>query len=157
VQEQRQLQQDLQDVNRNQGLGQNREASRDSEELQQLLATQQQQRREIEEIEKMLRAIIARGENEDQQLLSQAQRASRSIRPLRETMDTSGRVLRSGMVNLAVDLEQEVGDDLAALEASLLAMTSGSAPVANDPVQQAARDAAELMEQVQDLQRQAEA
>jgi len=157
VQEQRQLQQDLQAANREQGLGQNRQSTRDSEQLQQLLATQQQQRREIEEIEKMLRAIIARGENEDQQLLNQAQRASRSIRPVRETMDTSSRVLRNGMVNLAVDLEQEVGDDLAELEASLQAMTSGGRPAATDPVQQAARDATELMEQMQALQRGAEA
>lgn len=157
VQAQRQLQQDLQAANRDQGLGQTRQSARDSEQLQELLAAQQQQRREIEEIEKMLRAIIARGENEDQQLLNQAQRASRSIRPVRETMDTSNRVLRNGMVNLAVDLEQEVGDDLAELEASLQAMTSGGSPAATDPIQQAARDAAELMEQMQALQRSAEA
>src|SRR5690606_4431983 len=157
IEAQRQLPQDLQDLNREQGLGQDRQASRDSEELQQLLATQQQQNRELDEIDKILRAIIARGENEDQQLLNQAQRASRSIRPARETMDMSNRVLRSGMVNLAVDLEQEVGDNLAELEASLQAMASGSSPSASDPIQQAARDATELTEQIQDLQRQAEA
>lgn len=155
LQQQRELQQDLQTANREQGLGQTRQNMRDSAELQELIATQQQQRREVEEIEKMLRAIIARGENEDQQLLSQAQSASRTIRPLRESMGTSSRVLSNGMVNLAVDIEQEIGDSLAELDASLQAMTDTGGPDVNDPVQQAARDAAELKQQVESLQRQA--
>jgi hypothetical protein len=154
LEDQRELQQALEAANRQQGLGQTRQTARSNEELQELVAEQQQQRRELEEIEKMLRAIIARGENEDQQLLSQAQQASRAIRPLRETMDTSGRVLSNGMVNLAVDLEREVGDSLEELGASLQAMNSVNQPRSADPIQQAARDAAELMEQMQALRNQ---
>ncbi|OGT74357.1 MAG: hypothetical protein A3H44_02070 [Gammaproteobacteria bacterium RIFCSPLOWO2_02_FULL_57_10] len=155
LQQQRQLQQDLQTANREQGLGTTRQDARSSEELQELIAAQQAQRREIEEIEKMLRAIIARGENEDQQLLSQAQQASRAIRPIREEMDTSGRVLSNGMVNLAVDIEQEIGDSLDAMNAALQAMNSANTPASSDPIQQAARNAAELMQQMQELERQA--
>ncbi len=57
----------------------------------------------------MLRAIIARGESDDQRLLSQAQQASRELRPIREEMQTSNRVLRNGMVNLSVDTEAGTG------------------------------------------------
>ena len=138
----------LQAANREQGLGQTRQSTRDSGELQELISTQQQQRRELEEIEKMLRAIIARGENEDQQILSQAQQASRAIRPIREQMSTSGRVLSNGMVNLAVDIEQEIGDSLEELSMALQAMNNVNNPRVDDPVQQAARDTAELMEQM---------
>lgn len=155
IQEQRALQQDLQTANRQQGLGQTRESARDSEELQDLISTQQQQRREIDEIEKMLRAIIARGENEGQQLLTRAQQASRAIRSIREEMNTSGRVLANGMVNLAVDIEQEIGDSLNELNSSLQAMSGVNSPQSEDPVQQAARDAAELLEQMQSLQQEA--
>ena len=62
---------------------------------------------EILKSEDMLRAIIARGSNEDQRLMSQAQEASRDLRPIREEMSTSSRVLRNGMVNLAVDIERK--------------------------------------------------
>jgi len=152
AQEQRQLQQDLQEVNRQQGLGQTRGESRDSEELQELLDRQNNQRREVEEIEKMLRAIVARGENDDQQLLAEAQRASRIMRPLRESMSTSRRVLSNGMVNLAADLEEEVGATLSDLESSLRALVSVDQPGGSDPVQQAARDAAELRQRMEQLQ-----
>ena len=152
--QQRQLQQDLEEANREQGLGDTRQDARDSGELQAMLDAQQQQRREIEEIEKMLRAIIARGENEDQRLLSQAQQASRAIRPIREGMDTSNRVLSNGMVNLALDIEQEVGDSISELSSALQAMNDANAPTSADPIQQAARDATELMQQMQALQRQ---
>ncbi len=152
--QQRQLQQDLAEANRQQGLGETRQDARNSGELQAMLDAQQQQRREIEEIEKMLRAIIARGENEDQRLLSQAQQASRAIRPIREGMDTSNRVLSNGMVNLALDIEQEVGDSISELSSALQAMNDANTPTSADPIQQAARDATELMQQMQALQRQ---
>ncbi|MDP2140817.1 MAG: hypothetical protein Q8L20_08385 [Gammaproteobacteria bacterium] len=154
LQQQRQLQQDLRTANREQGLGQTRQDARSNAELQELIAAQQAQRRELEEIEKMVRAIIARGENEDQRLLSQAQQASRAIRPIREEMNTASRVLGNGMVNLAVDIEQEIGDSLAAMNAALQAMNSANTPASSDPIQQAARNAAELMQQMQELERQ---
>ena len=44
--------------------------------------------------------------------MSQAQ-ASRDLRPIREEMSTSSRVLRNGMVNLAVDIEEEIEDQRA--------------------------------------------
>ncbi|MDX1490661.1 MAG: DUF4175 family protein [Pseudohongiellaceae bacterium] len=153
--EQRQLQQDLEALNRQQGLGQTRNESRSDEQLQELLERQRQQRQEVEDIENMLRAIIARGENDDQALMAEAQRAARTMRPLREAMSASQRLLSNGMVNIAVDIEQEVGDTLEELERSLRAMDPADQPSSLDPVQQAARDASELREQMEQLQRQA--
>ncbi len=156
IQQQRELQRQVQDASREQGLGQTRQAARNSEQLGDLTAAQREQRRELEEIEKMLRAIIARGDNEDQRLLSQAQQANRAIRPIREQMDTSNRVLSNGMVSLSADIEREISAELSALGQLLQALNPGSDPSANgDPIMQAARDAAELKEQVEELQRQA--
>jgi hypothetical protein len=92
-------------LSREQGVGQSREEVAGNDQLEPLLNQQQQNRRELEELERMLRAVIARAGNDEQQLLSQAQQASRAVRPLREQMDTSHRVLRNGMVNLALDIE----------------------------------------------------
>ena len=108
LQQQRDLQDSLQETIREQGLGQTRQAVRDDADLQGLIEAQQQQQKDLKEIEDMLRAIIARGDNEDQRLMSQAQAASRELVPLREEMQTSNRVLRNGMVNLSVDIEQEL-------------------------------------------------
>ena len=107
LQQQRQLQERIAETSRQQGLGQTRQSVRNDESLQELIQAQQQQQRDLEEIEDMLRAIIARGSNEDQRLMSQAQEASRDLRPIREEMSTSSRVLRNGMVNLAVDIEEK--------------------------------------------------
>ena len=119
LQQQRQLQERIAETSRQQGLGQTRQSVRNDEGLQELIQAQQQQQRDLEEIEDMLRAIIARGSNEDQRLMSQAQEASRDLRPIREEMSTSSRVLRNGMVNLAVDIEEEIEDQLVALADSL--------------------------------------
>ena len=79
LQQQRQLQERIAETSRQQGLGQTRQSVRNDEGLQELIQAQQQQQRDLEEIEDMLRAIIARGSNEDQRLMSQAQEASRDF------------------------------------------------------------------------------
>ena len=155
LQQQRQLQQQLESASRQQGLGQTRQTVRDDAELQALLEDQQRQQKELEEIEDMLRAIIARGDNEDQRLMSQAQSATRDLRPIREQMQTSNRVLRNGMVNLAVDLEGEIEDQLEALNQNLQALNPANDTNPGDQLAQAARDAAELAERVRQLQEQA--
>lgn len=154
IQQQRELQQELQQLSRDQGVGQSREAVATNEEVRDLLSRQQQNRQELEELERMLRAVIARAGNEEQQLLSQAQQANRAIRPLREQMDTSNRVLRNGMVNLAVDIEQEIADALEDLGRNLQALNPGDQPTAGegDPVMQAAADASALRQELEALQ-----
>ena len=155
LQKQRDLQSSLQETIRDQGLGQTRQAVRDDADLQSLIEAQQQQQKDLKEIEDMLRAIIARGDNEDQRLMSQAQAASRELRPLREEMQTSNRVLRNGMVNLSVDIEQELEGSIEEFAQSLAALNPATTDSASDQVQQVASDAALLRQQVEDLEQQA--
>lgn len=157
LQQQRELQDALESTSRQQGLGQTRQSVQSDERLQELVQRQQQQQRDLEEIEDMLRAIIARGESDDQRLLSQAQQASRELRPIREEMQTSNRVLRNGMVNLSVDIEQELENQIAQFAQSLAGLDPAQADRQGGQLQQAARDAEELREQLEALQQQAEA
>ncbi|MFT4670744.1 MAG: hypothetical protein ACI945_000076 [Pseudohongiellaceae bacterium] len=157
LQQQRALQDSLQDKIREQGLGQTRQETRASGGLEELVQAQQQQQRNLDEIEDMLRAIIARGDNEDQRLMSQAQAATRELRPIKEEMQTSNRVLRNGMVNLAVDIEQELQTPMEGLAQSLLALNPASGDSASDRIQTAANDAEALREQIEELQNQVEA
>ncbi|ALO45697.1 DUF4175 family protein [Pseudohongiella spirulinae] len=160
LQQQQQLQQALEDLNRQQGLGQTRQAAAENEQLQELVNQQQRNRQELEEIERMLRAVVARADTDEQQLLSQAQAASRALRPVREQMDTSNRVLRNGMVNLALDIENDVNQALTELNNNLQALGSGTQLAqqsANaDPISQAAADASALRQQLEALQQQIE-
>ena len=155
LQQQRQLQERIAETSRQQGLGQTRQSVRNDESLQELIQAQQQQQRDLEEIEDMLRAIIARGSNEDQRLMSQAQEASRDLRPIREEMSTSSRVLRNGMVNLAVDIEEEIEDQLEELADSLAGLNPANQVLNLIQLQRAAEDAENLREQVESLQQQA--
>ncbi|MCG8413043.1 MAG: hypothetical protein MI746_02390, partial [Pseudomonadales bacterium] len=153
--QQRQLQEQIAETSRQQGLGQTRQTVRNDERLQDLIEAQQQQQRDLEEIEDMLRAIIARGSNEDQRLMSQAQAATRELRPIQEEMQTSSRVLRNGMVNLAVDIEEEIEGQMEELAQSLAALDPSNAGSPSDQIQQAANDAEALREQIEELQDQA--
>lgn len=155
LEQQRQLQEQIAETSRQQGLGQTRQSVRNDERLQDLIESQQQQQRDLEEIEDMLRAIIARGSNEDQRLMSQAQAASRELRPIQEEMQTSNRVLRNGMVNLAVDIEEEIEGQMEELAQSLAALDPSATGSPSDQIQQAASDAEELREQIEDLEQQA--
>lgn len=157
LQQQRALQDALQDKIREQGLGQTRQETRANGGLQDLVEAQQQQQRNLDEIEDMLRAIIARGDSEDQRLMSQAQAAARELRPIKEEMQTSNRVLRNGMVNLSVDIEQELQTPMEDLAQSLLALNPASTDSASDRIQTAANDAEALREQIEQLQNQVEA
>lgn len=119
LQKQRSLQEELSDLIQSQGLGQTRrEASRDSE-LQSVTNSQQQQQRDLDDIEDMLRAVIARGDADDQRLLSRAQSAVRELRPIRNDMQTSNRVLRNGMASLAADMEAELEEKIESFAQSL--------------------------------------
>ncbi len=155
VQQQRALQESLQETTRQQGLGQTRQSIRDDADMRELIEAQQQQQRDLKEIGDMLRAIIARGDNKDQRLLSQAQAASRELRPLHEEMQASNRVLRNGMVNLALDIEQELAGQIEDFAQSLAALNPSSADSVSDQAQQAASVATRLRQQVEDLAAQA--
>ena len=155
LQQQRQLQESLQQATRQQGLGQTRQSVRQDESMQGLIEDQQQQQRDLEEIEDMLRAIIARGDNDDQRLMSQAQAASRELRPIREEMATSNRILRNGMVNLSVDIERELEDQIEEFARSLSALSPSRDDSGSDQIQQAARDVEALREQIEELEQQA--
>lgn len=155
LQQQRALQEALSDTSRQQGLGQTRQSVRNDADLQDLIERQQQQQRDLEEIEDMLRAIIARGDNDDQRLLSQAQQATRDLRPIREEMQTSNRVLRNGMVNLSVDIEQELEGTIEEFSRTLAGLDPARANTEGGQIQQAARDAEALREQLEELEQQA--
>jgi len=89
--------------------------------------------------------------------LAQAQEATRALRPLREQMDTSNRVLRSGMVNLAVDIEQDIAEALADLSRDLQGLEPGNQLAQQtdaDPINQAAADASALRRELEALQEQ---
>ena len=155
LQQQRQLQESLQEATRQQGLGQTRQSVRQDESMRGLIEDQQQQQRDLEEIEDMLRAIIARGDNDDRRLMSQAQAASRELRPIREEMATSNRVLRNGMVNLSVDIERELEGQIEEFARSLSALSPSRDDSGSDQIQQAARDVESLREQIEELEQQA--
>ena len=160
IDQQRALQQQLQQLSQQQGLGQTRQEASTSEEVQDLVQQQERNRQELAEIERMLRAVIARASNEEQQLLSQAQQASRSLRNITEQMDTANRVLRNGMVNLAVDIEGEVADSLQQLGQNLQALGNGGQPpgqTSEDPVMKAAADASALRQELERLQQEIDA
>ena len=155
LQKQRQLQDALQETTREQGLGQTRQEIRNDGDMQELIELQQQQQKDLEETEAMLRAIIARGDNDDQRLMSQAQEATRDLRPIREEMQTSNRVLRNGMVNLSVDIEADLEEEIEDFAQGLAALNPSSTASPSDQLQQAARDAKSLRQQIEDLEQQA--
>jgi hypothetical protein len=74
-------------------------------------------------------------------------------------MDNSNRALNSGMVNLSAEMEGDISEQLAALERTLEQMnpTAEAGEGAQSPVMQAAADAAQLREQLENLRQQAEA
>jgi hypothetical protein len=152
--QQRSLQEALRETIQEQGLGQTRQEMRGAQALQEIVEKQQQQQRAIDEIEDMLRAIIARGDSQDQRLMSGAQAATRELRPIKEEMQTSNRVLRNGMLNLSVDIEEELQSPLEDLAQSLMALNPSATGSASDRVQQAANDAEALREQIEQLQEQ---
>ncbi len=152
LEQQRQLREALDAASRELGLGQTTQALRDEQALGQLLEAQQGRQQQLDDIEALLRALIVRGSNGEQRLLSQAQRASRELRPIREEMRASDRVLRDGMVNLAADIEQSLEEQIGELAQDLAQLAPGR-PGAN-PLQQTAMDAGELREQLEELERQ---
>lgn len=151
LEQQRDLREAMEEASREMGLGQTRQSVRNDEDLEDLIESQQRQQQDLEEIEDMLRAVIARGSNEDQRLLSQAQEANRELRPIQEEMQTSNRILRNGMVNLAADIEQSLEDQIEDLAQSLAALDPERSAV--DPLRQAAGNARELREQLEELER----
>ena len=153
--QQRELREAMEEASREMGLGQTRQSVRDDADLGELVESQQRQQQDLEEIEDMLRAVIARGGNEDQRLLSQARQATRELRPIQEEMLTSNRILRNGMVNLALDIEQTLEDRIEGLARSLATLDPSRAT--GNPLQQAAASARELREQLEDLERQIQA
>lgn len=154
-QQQQALQSELQNLNRQQGVGQSRQSSMNNEDVQRLLNERQRQQQELESLEEMLRAVIARAGNDEQALIRQAQEANRAIRSLDERMEASGRVLRNGMVNLAVDIEEEVDESMQSLSEQLQALQPGASGAGQQrgqsALQQVAGDASELRNQLEAL------
>ncbi len=155
VRNQQALQEGLAEASRNQGLGQTRREARRDEALQALLEAQRQQQRDIEEIEDMLRAVVTRGESEDRTLLTQAQAATRDLKPIRDEMATSNRVLRNGMLNLAIDMEQELGEQIQQLAQSLAQLNPSQTQDSASSTRQVAGEAQQLRQQIESLSQQA--
>jgi len=156
VRNQQALQEGLEEASRNQGLGQTRREARRDEALEALLDAQRQQQRDIEEIEDMLRAVVTRGDSDDRSLLAQAQAATRDLKPIRDEMATSNRVLRNGMLNLAIDMEQELGDQIEVLAQSLARLDPSQTQDSEGSARQVASDAQQLRQQIESLSEQAE-
>lgn len=156
VRNQQALQEGLEEASRNQGLGQTRREARRDEALEALLDAQRQQQRDIEEIEDMLRAVVTRGDSDDRSLLTQAQAATRDLKPIRDEMATSNRVLRNGMLNLAIDMEQELGDQIDQLAQSLARLDPSQTQDSEGSARQVASDAQQLRQQIESLSEQAE-
>jgi hypothetical protein len=70
-------------------------------------------------------------------------------------MQTSNRVLRNGMVNLSVDIEQELEGQIEEFAQTLSALNPANNNTPSEQIAQAARDAEDLREQVENLQQQA--
>lgn len=156
VSNQQALQEGLEEASRNQGLGQTRREARRDEALEALLDAQRQQQHNIEEIENMLRAVVTRGDSDDRSLLTQAQAATRDLKPIRDEMATSNRVLRNGMLNLAIDMEQELGDQIEQLAQSLARLDPSQMQDSEGSARQVASDAQQLRQQIESLSEQAQ-
>ncbi len=150
---QRELEQAVERTGREQGLGRTRDAAREDEAVAGLLEARQRRQRDLDEIDDMLRAVIARGE--DRRLLSQAQEASRALRSVREETRTSDRVLRGGMLGLSRNIEREIGGQVEELARGLSALSPDGEDAASGLAAQTARDAEALKEQLEALERQA--
>lgn len=150
LRQQQALEEGLRAVSEAQGLGQTRREARRDDALEALLDAQRQQQRDLEEIEDMLRAVVTRGDSEDRRLLTQAQAASRELQPLRDDMATSNRVLRNGMVNLAIDMEQDLGAQIDSFAQSLAGLSPSQQQTGDG--QQLAQDAQRLREQLEALE-----
>jgi hypothetical protein len=149
LRQQQALEDGLQAVSEAQGLGQTRREARRDDALEALLDAQRQQQRDLEEIEDMLRAVVTRGDSDDRRLLTQAQAATRELQPLRDDMATSNRVLRNGMVNLAIDMEQDLGAQIDSLAQSLAGLNPSQQQTGDS--QQLAQDAQRLREEIEAL------
>ena len=77
------------------------------------------------------------------------------MRQIREEMQTSNRVLRNGMVNLSVDIEQELEGQIEEFAQSLATLDPANTNSPSEQIAQAAQDAEDLREQIEELQRQA--
>ena len=150
LRQQQALEDGLQAVSEAQGLGQTRREARRDDALEALLDAQRQQQRDLEEIEDMLRAVVTRGDSDDRRLLTQAQAATRELQPLRDDMATSNRVLRNGMVNLAIDMEQDLGAQIDSLAQSLAGLNPSQQQTGDS--QQLAQDAQRLREEIEALE-----
>lgn len=150
LRQQQALEDGLQAVSEAQGLGQTRREARRDDALETLLDAQRQQQRDLEEIEDMLRAVVTRGDSDDRRLLTQAQAATRELQPLRDDMATSNRVLRNGMVNLAIDMEQDLGAQIDSLAQSLAGLNPSQQQTGDS--QQLAQDAQRLREEIEALE-----
>jgi ABC-type transporter Mla subunit MlaD len=103
----------------------------------------------------MLRAVVTRGESEDRTLLTQAQAATRDLKPIRDEMATSNRVLRNGMLNLAIDMEQELGEQIQQLAQSLAQLNPSQTQDSASSTRQVAGEAQQLRQQIESLSQQA--
>ncbi len=156
LRQQQALEEGLREAVEAQGLGQSRREAQRDESLTSLLDAQRQQQRDIEEIEDMLRAVVTRGDSEDRSLLTQAQSATRELRPIRDDMATSNRVLRNGMLNLAVDMEKELGEKVESLATSLARLDPSASERGEGGARQVASDAEQLRQEIESLQEQIE-
>jgi len=153
VEQQRRLREGLQELSRQQCLGDSRSQEARSDEAAELCRLQSDIKTTMNELSKILRDIATSAGDEEGRALEQSLDFSRSLRPIEEKMDTSNMILQRGMVNLSLKLETDIETELRNLQQQVRGLGT-SQPDPNSNAEDVGRSVAELRESLERLQEQ---
>ena len=141
--------------------GQNPAAEQEAlpQEIQELVEQKEKLQRNLKETEKVLRAVIARGEEEEPQITMRAMDALRSLksRRIEEQIVETQYLLQEGQVDASKEREKEIAQHIDQFSTRLQNIGSHSAHSRDEQLQQAASTAQNLQQELANLQRQVEA
>lgn len=130
-----------------------------SEAVQEVLNQKEQLQGNLNETEKVLRAVIARGEQAESQVTIRAMDALRSLqsRQIKERIEETKYLLKEGMVEESREIEKQIAQQIDQFSTRLQNIAGNSAQSRDDQIQQATTNARNLQRALQNLKRQVEA
>lgn len=152
---QQQLREQIEEAGRQQNLGNSRSENLQQDGVAELLEAQQSQREKLQELSKTLRGVTTQADEDQRRLMDQAHEASLALKPIEDKMNTSEQILRRGMVNLSLKLEQEIESELVTLRQQLQQVGSGPSRSVANSEQQVANQVRQLRRSLENLQEQA--
>lgn len=167
IEQQQKMKTELQALSRTQSVGNSRSESMNSEETETILNQQREIKETVDDIRKNLRRIASRSNTGDDNEaassrdIQQSHQLSQSLRPIQEKMETSNMILKRGMVNLSLKLENDIETELAELQREMNGL--GNSSVASnreaeangeESTEQLAQQVTQLRQALQRLQQQ---